>query len=166
METLTVNDSRMYSLIVLYDMHTKFFKSALEGISDEDAHNRLNTKANHVAWLTGSLVQQRYELANALGINQKQSADELFKNNKGIQDGISYPSLQVFIKDWEHISPLLKEALNNTDAQKLDANFEMMPGMTMTYYDLITFIIYREANCIGQIALWRRLLGYDPMKYM
>jgi hypothetical protein len=166
METLTVTDSRMYSLIVLYDMHTTFFKSALEEISDKDAHNRLNTKANHVAWLTGSLVQQRHELGHALGINQKQSADELFKDNKGIQDGITYPSLQVFLKDWENISPLLQEALISTDAQKLDSNFEMMPGMTMTYYDLITFIIYREANCIGQIALWRRLLGYEAMKYM
>ena len=49
---------------------------------------------------------------------------------------------------------------------KLDESFEMMPGMKMTYYELITFIIYREANIIGQLALWRRLLGYEAMKYM
>jgi hypothetical protein len=42
----------------------------------------------------------------------------------------------------------------------------MMPGESMTHFDLIAFIIYREANCIGQIALWRRLLGYEAMKYM
>jgi hypothetical protein len=42
----------------------------------------------------------------------------------------------------------------------------MMPEMRMTYFDLIAFIIYREANIIGQIALWRRLLGYEAMKYM
>lgn len=166
MKTLSVNDSRMYSLIVLYDMHTKYFKNALEGVSDTDAHNRLNTKANHIAWLTGSLVQQRFELGHALGLNLKQSAEELFRNNKGIQDGLTYPSLQTFLNDWEIISPVLREALITTSAQKLDASFEMMPEMKMTYYDLITFIIYREANCIGQIALWRRLLGYEAMKYM
>ncbi len=158
--------NRMYSLIVLFDMHTTYFGSALDGIADEDAHNRLNTKANHVAWLTGSLVEQRYEIANMLGVEGKQTAEELFKDNKGIQDGVSYPSLTQFKKDWERITPQLRTALINVSDEKLDESFEMMPGMMMTYYELISFIIYREANCIGQIALWRRLLGYDAMKYM
>ncbi|HKZ66753.1 MAG TPA: hypothetical protein VJ111_10375 [Chitinophagaceae bacterium] len=157
--------SRMNSLLDLYDMQTTFFSNALEGISDKDAHNRLNTKANHIAWLTGSLVEQRYEIANALGSNAKQDAHDLFKNNQGIQDGITYPSLVTFKKDWENIRPVLRDAFLNVKDEKLDESFEMMPGMKMTYYELITFIIYREANCIGQIALWRRLLGYEPMKY-
>lgn len=156
----------MFSLVVLYDMHTKFFSAALDGISDEDAHKRLNTKANHVAWLTGSLVQERYETAKTLGIDKKQSAHELFQNNKGIQDGVTYPSLFQFKKDWEGITGELRDAMIKVTDEKLDASFEMMPGMRMTYFELIAFIIYREANCIGQIALWRRLLGYDAMKYM
>ena len=147
-------------------MHTNFFFRALDGISDNDAHNRLNTKANHIAWLTGSLVQQRYEIATSLGADRKQAAHELFKDNKGIQDNITYPSLAEFKKDWESITPVLKEALVNVSDEKLDELFEMMPEMRMTYFDLITFIIYREANIIGQIALWRRLLGYEAMKYM
>lgn len=166
METLTITDNRMQSIIVLYDMQTTFFKNAIDGITDSDAHNRLNTKANHISWLTGSLVQQRFELANTLGIDRKQRAEDLFKDNQGIKDEISYPSLTQFKEDWETISPALRTALQEVDAEKLDTSFEMMPGMSMTYYDLITFISYREANCIGQIALWRRLLGYDAMKYM
>jgi hypothetical protein len=164
MESKTASN-RMGSLIVLYDMQTTYFFSALEGISDNDAHNRLNTKANHIAWLTGSLVEQRFELANQLGINDKQSANDFFKDNKGIQDGVTYPPLQDFKNDWEKISPVLRDALVNVSDEKLDTTFEMMPGMTMRNFDLITFISYREANCIGQIALWRRLLGYEPMKY-
>lgn len=160
------NSDRIFSLVVLYDMHTTFFFSALDGISDNDAHNRLNTKANHIAWLTGSIVQQRYEIATSLGADRKQSAHELFKDNKGIQDNVTYPSLTEFKKDWESITPVLKEALVNVSDEKLDESFEMMPGMRMTYFDLITFIIYREANIIGQLALWRRLLGYEAMKYM
>ena len=160
------NSDRIFSLIVLYDMHTNFFFSALDGISDNDAHNRLNTKANHIVWLTGSLVQQRYEIATSLGTDRKQAAHELFKDNKGIQDNVTYPSLAEFKKDWESITPVLKEALVNVSDEKLDELFEMMPEMRMTYFDLITFIIYREANIIGQIALWRRLLGYEAMKYM
>ena len=147
--------TRMSSLIVLYDMQTIYFSSAIDGISDKEAHNRLNTKANHIAWLTGSLVQQRFEICNRLGIGEKQAANELFKNNKGIQDDIVYPSLVSFKKDWEKISPFLRDGLINANDEKLDESFEMMPGMTITNFDLIAFSSYREANCIGQIALWR-----------
>ena len=170
MEKINVKDSRMSSIIVLYDMHTTYFENAIVGISDKDSHNRLHTKANHIAWLTGSLVEQRFEIANMLGSNPdrqlEQAAHDLFKNNKGIQDNITYPSLLAFKKDWGTISPLLREALLDVTAEKLDESFEMMPAMKMTYYDLITFVIYREANIIGQIALWRRLLGYEAIKYM
>jgi hypothetical protein len=163
MDTKTVSN-RMISLIVLYDMHTGFFAKVIDGISDKDAHNRLNTKANHIAWLTGSLVQERYEMANTLGNNIKGTSLELFKDHKGIQDGITYPSLAEFRKDWETISPVLRNPLVKITDEKLDSPFTM-PGETMTHFDLIAFITYREANCIGQIALWRRLLGFEPMKY-
>jgi len=158
--------SRMYSLIVLYDMHSQFFSKAIEGISDKDAHNRLNTKANHIAWLTGSLVQERFELANSItGSELKQGAHELFKDHKGIQDGVTYPPFAEFKKDWEIITPILRDALVKVNDEKLDTKFTM-PEFSMTYYELITFMTYREANCIGQIVLWRRLLGYEPIKYM
>lgn len=165
METKTAS-SRLSSLCVLYDMHTTFFKSALDGISDDDRHNRLHTKANHIAWLTGSLVEQRFELARQFGKDMKQQGHDLFKDNKGIEDGVTYPTLETYKKDWDAVTPVLRQLLVEMSDEKLDQQFEMMPGYRMTYYDLVTFVTYREANCIGQIALWRRLLGYDAMKYM
>lgn len=163
---MKTKSSRLEGLLDLYILHTPYFINALEGISGNDAHNRLSTKANHIAWLAGSLVQQRYELANMLGVEGEQAAAQFFKDNKGIQDGLTYPSLETYKGDWNKISTELKNALQHADDELLDKSFEMMPGMNVTYYELITFIIYREANCIGQIALWRRLLGYEPMKYM
>ena len=169
-EKIPVKSNKMYALIVLYDMHTKFFASVLDGISEKDTHNRLNTKANHIAWLTGSLVHERFELVRAFGKTQdngnmeNQKSKELFKDHKGIQDNVNYPTLAEFKKDWETISPVLRKVLVNADDEQLDSLFEM-PGMVMTNFDLISFMIYREANCIGQIALWRRLLGYEGMKY-
>ncbi len=162
---IKTKSSRMHSLIALFDMHTEFLPKAIAGISDKDSHNRMDSKANHIAWLTGSLVEQRFELANMLaGSNHKQSADELFKDHKGIQDNATYPNLSEFIKDWKKITPALREALSNASDEKLDSELEM-EGIKMTNYELITFMTYREANCIGQIALWRRLMNYDPIKY-
>jgi len=166
MDKVNIKDSRMYSHIVLYDMHTDYLVRALDGIPDSAAQNRLNTKANHIAWLTGSLVQERFELAKTLGIERKQAAYDLFKDHKGIQDGVDYPSLESFKQDWASITPLLRKALEDLNEELLDSSFEMMPGESMTYFEFITFVMYREANCIGQIALWRRLLGFAAMNYM
>jgi hypothetical protein len=163
METQTAS-TRTKGLLTLFDYHTGFFAKALEGISAEDMHNRLNTQANHPAWLAGSLVQQRFMMASETSTGFKQTGEELFKNHKGIQDGVQYPTVAEYLKDWEKITPEARKALVEIDDKKLDSEFDM-GGMKMSYYDLISFNIYREANIIGQLALWRRLLGYPAIKY-
>jgi hypothetical protein len=166
METTAIRSVSIDIIIVLYDLHTKLFVNVIEGISDKDAHNRLNTKANHVAWITGSLVHERYELGNAAGIELKQSSDQFFEGHKGIQDNIVYPSLVEFRDDWDRITPVLRKALLQlSDEDLASAGPYGMPGDELTFLDAITFLIDREAYCIGQIGLYRRLLGYPPMKY-
>lgn len=157
--------SKLYGILVLYEMHTDFLLRALAGIDQKDAQKRLDTKANHIAWITGSIVQGRFFLAKSLGKDLKAKTGELFVDNKGIIDDANYPSLDAFKEDWNLISPVLLEALQNMDEEQLNQQFEM-PGMEMTIFDMISFTTYREANCIGQIALWRRLLGYPGMNYM
>ncbi|MEO6330714.1 MAG: DinB family protein [Ginsengibacter sp.] len=163
---ITTKKASMEVFMTLYDFHTKLFHNVLVDISENDANNRLGTKANHVAWLAGSLVHARYAIAKALGIDKKQTADSLFENYKGIQDDVAYPSLEEYKNDWETISPVLKEALVNLSADDLNGPdpFEM-PGGDYTLFDTIVFSIDRESYCIGQVGLYRRLLGYDAMKY-
>lgn len=156
--------ARTKGLLTLFDYQTGFFPKALDGIREEDMYNRLNTEANHPAWLAGSLVQQRFQMASETGSGQKQTGEELFKNNKGIQAGAKYPTIAEYLADWERITPEAREALVKIDDAKLDSEIDM-GGMKMTYYELICFTLYREASIIGQLALWRRLLGYPALKY-
>ena len=165
MEATTPKDNRMLAIFDLYDLHTGLFAKAIDGISDEDAHNRLGTKANHVAWLAGSLVESRCEGARNVGLDMTQTAHELFKDHQGIKDGVTYPPLAQFLKDWNTVSPLLRAKSLELDTAWLDTRINM-EGWEASNYELITFVTYREANCIGQIALWRRLLGYPAMNYM
>lgn len=158
----------MQLLINFYDWHTKLFRNVIDGISDKDAQNRMGTKANHVAWIAGSLVQERFQLAEFAGIsdNVKQTSDDLFKEHKGIQDNVTYPSLDEFKKDWDIISPVLRTALAGLTHEQLDsADPYKMPGANLTFFDSMTGCTDRESYCIGQIALYRRLLGYEAMQY-
>jgi hypothetical protein len=165
MKQVSTVSARMYALVVLYDLHTDYFHRVLDKIDDKDTHNRLNTKANHIAWLTGSLVQERFEMAALFGPKEQQKAHELFDNHKGIQEGVTYPSLKSFKDDWDRISPVFRKKLTELSDEQLEKPFSM-EGFTMSHFELLSFMIYREANCIGQLALWRRLLGYPPMNYM
>ncbi len=164
METINVKDSRVYGLLALYDLHTDFYVKVLEGISDEAAHARLNTQANHMAWLAGSMLQERFELTNWFGEKAEQKHHAVFRDHQGIRDGEQYPPLADFIQDWKRISPRLRDVIANLPAEKIDSIFEM-EGMKMSHFELLTFDIYREANIIGQLVLWRRLLGFPAMKY-
>jgi hypothetical protein len=157
----------METFVEIFDYHTKMFLNALDGLSDKDAQNRLGTKANHIAWIAGSLVHQRQFIANAAGIDVKQTSGNLFENNKGIQDNVTYPSLTEFKDDWKKISALLKDALANMSEEELSRPDPFkMPGGNYTFFDTaVVFSIDRESYCIGQIGLYRRLLGYDAMKY-
>ena len=167
MEEITHKKISMDTLINMYDWHTKLFKNVLVDISDKDAGERLNTKANHIAWIAGSLVNGRYQLGRLLGLDMVQDSDELFRDNKGIQDDIIYPTPGDFLEDWDDISPILKEALGSVDEEELNGPDPFnMPGGPYTFFDTIVACIDRESYCIGQIGLWRRLLGYEAMKYV
>ena len=154
------------TIIVLYDLHTRLFFNVIDKITDEDAHNRLCTEANHIAWLTGSLVHERFELANAAGLSLRHSSIDLFKCHRGIEKNTIYPSLEEFKKDWKNISPILRTSLVNlTDSQLQSIDQYGVPGDELKFVNAITFSIDRESYFIRQIGLYRRLLGYDAMKY-
>ena len=166
METITSKRTSTEALIILYDLHTKLLGNVLADISDKDAQNRMGTQANHIAWIAGSLVYSRYALANIFGVDVKQTSEKLFEDFKGIQDNVTYPPLAEFKKDWESITPALKNALANLSEDQLNGPDPFnMPGGDFTIFDSLTFSIDRESYCIGQIGLYRRLLGYEAMKY-
>ncbi|WP_426294659.1 DinB family protein [Dyadobacter endophyticus] len=161
-----VKSTRMQGIVSLYNLQTPFFSFVTENINEADTQKRLDTKANHIGWLAGALVEQRFDLSRHLGYDGHQQAKELFKDFKGIQDGVQYPSIASYQEDWNKITPILKDSLSNLSDEELERRIDMGPEFSMSLYELITFSIYREANIIGQIALWRRLLGYPGMRYM
>ncbi len=155
---------RTQGFLSLFDMQTTYFNRALDGISDEDAYQRLNTPANHIAWLAGALVNQRFSMASEAQHDEVQTGGDLFADFKGLQTDAKYPTLEQYRSDWQKITPIARQQLIDIDDKKLDSDFDM-GEMKMTYYDLLSFTIYREASILGQIALWRRLLNYPAMRY-
>jgi hypothetical protein len=161
----TVNNT-MHALLIQHELHTNLFHNVIDGITESDASRRLN-EANHISWLTGNLVSLRYKVLNALGIHAEQKFPSLFKDNKGIQQDVIYPSLVELKEDWDIVSPVLQQKLSGLTSQEL-SHLQPFPIPTVTdktFLASLTFLSHREAYGIGQIGLLRRILGYEAMSY-
>lgn len=161
-------NNQMKTIVEQVKLHSVLFCNAILEISNEDAQRRLSNQTNHIAWLAGALVSGRYEIAAMLGIKQKETFAELFAGNKGIQGGVIYPHLNQLEKDWLSISPILTETLSSlTDEQTatIASPFKEYYIIEDSFMGAITFIIDRESYIIGQIALLRKIFGYNAMEY-
>ena len=98
-------DTRLAFLLQSYDVHTTLF-SKIINVAAKRNLNLSNKERNEISWLIGSQVQLRYEIANLMGVEDKQAAEALFSDNKQVQYDIVYPSLSSFNNDWEKISPV------------------------------------------------------------
>lgn len=166
MHTIAPAIRRHSPLLWQYRLHTHLFDNVIEDILPEDATRRITPDTNHIAWLTGSLVSCRFDMANALGIPQKAAFVDVYGNHRPIDDALEYPSLLSLQDDWHYISPMLLDTLSAIPSVELanrPSPFEEMHENTLA--EAFSFIIDREAYVIGQIGILRRILGYSAMKY-
>ena len=150
-------DIHIEKIIESYDAHTSLFSKIIDGITERDIRHFIKD-SNQIPWLIGSQVQLRYEAAGWMGIDKKQKAEALFRNNKEVQHDIIYPPVTSFNEDWKRISPVLRNAILELDDEDLFIYSEKEPGKRGTFYDLLSHIIQRETNCIAMITLWRGIL--------
>ena len=152
--------------ISVFDFHTAQYHNALESIPGKETHNRLNSKANHIAYIAGRMIYERHELAKGININVDLTTTKEFQDFKGIQDNVTYPSLEEYKKDWDTISASLKEGLQKLTEEQLNgADPFNMPGGNYTLFDSIVFSIDHESYFLGQLGLYRRLLGIAATKF-
>lgn len=153
-------DRKKY-LINQFDLQSRLFHNVTAGIPEAYAGMPMNRHTNHVAWLAGHTVSTRYMLANTLGIQAQEPFPELFRDGKGMDRSAEYPPMRELTKDWDPISAAVKGALNALDDQGLDGKAPM--GDTLG--DYVSFLMHHEAYTLGQLGIFRRFHGLEPMKY-
>lgn len=158
----------MKLVIPQYRMHTQNFENVLNGIKEESARTRLEGKTNHLAWMVGNLVNTRYWMAAVVGIDRKDPNDAIFGNGKALDESLGYPSIEALKKEWHVISPLVFERLQTVTDEHLAKPFEV--GMNIDFIEennlnMLGMAIDRESYLLGQLALMRKALGYEGMKY-
>ena len=165
MEANTKKSALQLSM-TLFDFHTQQYHNALENIPENETHNRLNSKANHIAYIAGRMIYERQGLAKGINVHVDLDTTTEFHDFKGIQDDVTYPSLEKYKKDWDTVSTALKEGLQQLTEEQLNGPDPFnMPGGNYTLFDSIVFTIDHESYFLGQLGLYRRLLGIAAMKF-
>jgi hypothetical protein len=148
-----------------FNLQSRLFANVTAGISDTDSANPMNGNTNHIAWLAGHSVSTRYSLANALGVHAEEPFPDLFRNEKGMDRSAKYPSMRALTKDWNSITKTLELALTAIDDEALGKKTPQPSPTGDTLGDFVSFIIHHEAYTLGQLGIYRRFYGMEPMKY-
>ncbi len=152
--------------LLLYDGHTWMFNNVLEGLTEADARKRLDTPQITLsgwpaAWYRNVMKWPMYWDWKR---NSRHTICSIIIKASNRMRNTLLDSLRA---DWERITPRLREAFASATAEKLNGpNPWPMPDMDqINLLDMLLYCIDRESYCIGQLGLWRRLLGYPPMRY-
>lgn len=163
METATTT---LQPVIETFKLQTRLFLNVTRDITEEHAKAHFGGSPNNIAWITGHLVATRYMLSTVLGLTDREPYPELFEKGKGIQDDVTYPSMDKLTAGWEDFAEKIIDRLESLTEDELQADPPIQtPIGDSTLRGFITFICHHEAYHIGQLSILKRYFGYEPMSY-
>jgi uncharacterized damage-inducible protein DinB len=155
------------SILLQYDLHSRVFRNAFEGISEEESEMRPNDHTNHMKYLAGHLASLRYNLLKFGGNTVENPFGRIFTHNNPLDPEAAYPPLTKIMEMWENTSVHLRKILTSLDQNMLDSPAYFNPPLADdTTFGLLTFLMHHEAYHIGQLGILRRYLGKPAIDFM
>jgi hypothetical protein len=157
----------LYSTESILNMNTRLFLSALDGITEVQAKERISNHNNPLSWLAAHTVWARYNTCAMLGKPAaKNRYDGLFENFKPFDASANYGSLADAKAEWHKASELLKEALAAVTEEHLAADCPLKsPIGDFSFGGTVTFLAQHESYDIGQIAYLKKYFTKEAMSY-
>ena len=157
----------IYQSEIIFNLNTRLFLNALDGITEEQAKERISEHNNPLNWLAVHTVWARYNACAMLGKPvEKNPYAGLFENFKPFDPNYNYPSLTEAKAEWQKATALLSEALSSVTEEQLaaDAPFKSPIG-DFTIGGTVAFLAQHESYDIGQIAYLKKYFSKEAMSY-
>jgi hypothetical protein len=154
-------------LALILNMNTRLFINALDGVTEEQAKERISDRNNPLTWLAAHTVWGRYTISMILGkpapVNPYAG---LFENFKPFDPTANYSSLAENKEEWKKASALLQEALASVTEEQLAAESPIKnPTGDFSNAGTIAFLAQHESYDIGQIGFLKKYHTNEGMKY-
>jgi hypothetical protein len=156
----------LYSSALILNINERLFLNALEGVSDDQARERLSGHNNPLIWIATHTVWARYNMLVFLGKRVGNPFEGLFENFKAYDAGDSYPALETVKTEWKKASGLLQEALQAVTEEQLASESPIKsPICDFTNGGTLAFLAQHESYDIGQMAFLKKYFTQKAMQY-
>jgi hypothetical protein len=153
-------------LALILNMNSRLFINSLEGVTDQQAKERISDHSNPLCWLAGHTVSSRYLMLLFLGKPAADPYKAMFENFKGYDATITYPTLAEAKAEWEKVTALLTEALASVSEEILAAEAPFKnPTGDFSNAGTLAFVTQHESYDIGQMAFLKKYYTKEAMKY-
>jgi hypothetical protein len=151
----------------IFNLNTRLFLNALDGISEEQAKERISDHNNPLCWIAVHTVWARYNACAMLGKPPaKNPYDGLFEGFKPFDPDYKYASLAEIKEEWKKASELLKEGLATVTEEHLAADCPFKsPIGDNSFGGTIAFFAQHESYDIGQVGLLKKYFTKEAMSY-
>ena len=150
-----------------FDLQTRLFSNALEGITDNESAHRDSDHVNHIKWIAGHLLNTRLDsFTRVTGGQADTSLGAQFGRGVPLDPSASYPPIESIRSRWADSSAAISEGLAHIPEDILAApSPAQAPIADDTVRGLIAFLVSHEAYHIGQLGLLRKMAGKEAMSY-
>jgi len=156
----------IYSSLITLKLNHRLFLNALEGVSEDQAKQRISEHSNPFIWIAGHTVWASYNILNFLGRATENPYKGKFESSKPYNASDVYPSLESIKAEWKKVGSLIKVALHEVTEEHLAAESAFKsPIGDFTNGGSVAFLVQHESYEIGQMAFLKKYLTKEAMKY-
>jgi uncharacterized damage-inducible protein DinB len=155
------------SIKAQFDLHTRLFSNATEGITDGEANTRKSDHVNHIKWIAGHLLNTRLNsFARIVGRPPDETYAAHFGRGMALDPQAQYPPISELTAKWKEIGASMSDELSKVPDEVLTAKSQaQVPIGDDTVHGLLSFLVSHESYHIGQLGLLRKMIGKEPMSY-
>src|SRR5262245_20963153 len=111
-----------YQSEITANLNTKLFLNALDGITDEQAKERISDHNNPLNWLAAHNIWARYYMCKLLGKPPaKNPYDGYFEGFKPFDPEQQFQTVTELKEEWNKSTKLLKQAFDSVSEEHLDS---------------------------------------------
>jgi uncharacterized damage-inducible protein DinB len=157
---------KIESLYEIFRLNTRLFRNTLAGVDDASAQVRPGAGANNMAFIAVHVLDARAWMTRYLGQEYRHPFEEELADVTAIDDVEGFPEVETLLAAWTEVSEALDERLPALSVAEIERESpQEFPVADPSVAGGITFLLQHEAFHIGQLALLRRIMGFDSMSY-
>ncbi len=155
------------SLKAQFDLQTRLFNNATEGITEDESGARKSEHINNMKWIAGHLLNTRLgSLGKVAGLAPDESYNAQFGRGNSYDPNATYPPISEIKAKWESTAADISNGISNIPEEVLAAKSQaQVPIADDTMRGLVAFLVSHEAYHIGQLGMLRKMIGKEAMSF-